>query len=354
MDGDLKRLPSAPMPDEARLEGILEVNLDILGLDLMLVGRQVITDYGKRIDLLAIDADGNLAVIELKRDRTPRDLVAQVLDYGSWIVNLGFDDVLAIHAANDPGTSFEESFSARFGASPPEILNTSHSLVIVAAELDASTERIVEYLGGQFGVPVNVVFFRYFIDESREYLARSWLIQPDEAEAKVRGGSPGRRKEQPWNGEDYYVSFGADESRSWEDARKYGFVSGGGGLWYSRSLKMLELDKRVFVCIPGKGYVGVGTVNQTSTMARDFVPIGYDKRLLDLPLVGPGIQRNLDDPETAEWIVGVSWIRDFLESEALWTPGMFANQNTVCRMRNQFTIEQIASAWGLADQSNED
>ena len=40
------------------------------------------------IDLLAIDADGNLHVLELKRDKTPRDVVAQVLDYGSWVTTL--------------------------------------------------------------------------------------------------------------------------------------------------------------------------------------------------------------------------------------------------------------------------
>ena len=223
----------------------------------MVIGRQVTTDFGKRIDLLGIDADGNLAVVELKRDRTPREIVAQVLDYGSWLVSLGFDDVVSLYATNESNVSFDEAFSARFGSGPPEVINSSHSLIIVAADLDASTERIVGYLSGQYGVPVNAVFFRYFVDEGREYLARSWLIEPSEAES-ARISSPARRKEQPWNGEDFYASFGANESRSWDDAREYGFVCGGGGVWYSRSLKMLEPGKRVFVCIPAQGYVGVG------------------------------------------------------------------------------------------------
>ncbi|HEY3406632.1 MAG TPA: hypothetical protein VGK53_00510 [Propionicimonas sp.] len=57
----------------------------ILGERLLAIGRQVHTPYGKIIDLLAIDADGNLHVLELKRDMTPRDVVAQALDYGSWV-----------------------------------------------------------------------------------------------------------------------------------------------------------------------------------------------------------------------------------------------------------------------------
>ncbi|MEI2672378.1 MAG: hypothetical protein V9G13_14980 [Marmoricola sp.] len=44
----------------------------------------------------------------------------------------------------------------------------------MAAELDASSERIVNYLR-DFGVPVNAVFFSYLEDDGRRYLARSWL-----------------------------------------------------------------------------------------------------------------------------------------------------------------------------------
>jgi RecB family endonuclease NucS len=43
----------------------------------MVIGRQVPTSYGKRIDLLAIDAGGDLHAIELKRDRTPREVSIQ-------------------------------------------------------------------------------------------------------------------------------------------------------------------------------------------------------------------------------------------------------------------------------------
>jgi hypothetical protein len=38
--------------------------------------------------VLGVDVEGRIHVIELKRDRTPREVVAQILDYGSWA--LGF------------------------------------------------------------------------------------------------------------------------------------------------------------------------------------------------------------------------------------------------------------------------
>ncbi len=78
---------ASALANEATLEAILEADPSILGLDVLLViGRQVITSFGKRIDLLCIDGDGTLFVIEVKKARTPREVVAQALDYGFWIV----------------------------------------------------------------------------------------------------------------------------------------------------------------------------------------------------------------------------------------------------------------------------
>ena len=50
---------------------------------MLLVGRQVPTDFGNYIDLLAVDDEGALHILEFKRDKTPRDVVAQLLDSGT-------------------------------------------------------------------------------------------------------------------------------------------------------------------------------------------------------------------------------------------------------------------------------
>jgi hypothetical protein len=89
--------------------------------------------------------------------------------------------------------------------------------------LDPCTERIVEYLT-DFEIPINVVF-RYLKDGDNEFLARSWLADPATTEAKTT------KKKRPWNGRDFYISFGDGNSRRWEDALKYGFVAGGGKRW---------------------------------------------------------------------------------------------------------------------------
>ena len=68
---------------EQKLEEMIVRDPRILSSEWMLIGRQEITSHGGRIDLLAIAPDGSLVLIELKRDRTPREIVAQALDYAS-------------------------------------------------------------------------------------------------------------------------------------------------------------------------------------------------------------------------------------------------------------------------------
>jgi hypothetical protein len=54
----------------------------------MIIGRQEDTGHGGRIDLLALAPDGALILIELERAKTPREAVAQALDYAGWAESL--------------------------------------------------------------------------------------------------------------------------------------------------------------------------------------------------------------------------------------------------------------------------
>lgn len=87
-DGRLLKVAPRQVDREKRLEDWIESNPDVLGERLLIVGRQVQTRYGGIIDLLALDDEGRCVVIELKRGRTPRDIVAQALDYVSWVAEL--------------------------------------------------------------------------------------------------------------------------------------------------------------------------------------------------------------------------------------------------------------------------
>jgi hypothetical protein len=332
VDGEVHRLAGGGMPNEERLEDLIEADPGILGQPLMLIGRQVITAHGKRVDLLGIDGDGALHILELKKDKTPRDVIAQALDYGSWAQSLSHEDVLDIYTGYRPNDPFEAAFEGTFGVTMPEELNTGHWLTIVAADIDPESQRIVEYLAS-FEIPVNVVFFRYFNDGDREYVARTWLIdQVQEAGPKTPRSS---RPKETWNGRDWYISFGEfSDGRSWDDAREHGFVSAGGGDWYSRSLAQVPEGARIWVCIPKCGYVGVGTTTGTS---RPFSESSLD----GLTLRGNYTYAEGDD----EWVIPVHWDKTVTRDDAFWEKGMFANQNSACRLRNQFTLERLYAAF---------
>lgn len=348
--GALQPIPLAQLDAEKRLEDAVAKDLSILGQDLLLIGRQVPTAQGKLIDILAIDPQGNLIVAELKRNRTPREVVAQVLDYASWVKDLSHEDVTALFADRNPGRQFETSFAEAFDADPPEEINQSHDLVVVCSELDSSTERIITYLAENYGVPINAVFFRYYKDGDRQYLTRTWLIPPDEVEEK-RSKSSVKRTAEAWNGRDFYVSLGEGHHRAWDDCRRYGFISAGGGKWYTQTLRNLKVGHRIFVHIPQIGYVGVGEVTAQVVPATEFnVEVdGQRVPLLQAPKKATKMDEHVGDPDKVEQVVRVRWLRAVPMEEAYWEKGLFAKQHSACKLCSRFTIERLAAHFGLTE-----
>lgn len=81
-------LKDAQLVSEQLLEDMIVQAPGLLSDDWMLIGRQENTGHGGRIDLLALAPDVSLVLIELKRDRTPREVVGQALDYAAWVEKL--------------------------------------------------------------------------------------------------------------------------------------------------------------------------------------------------------------------------------------------------------------------------
>lgn len=325
-------LTAGQLASEQKLEEMIVREPSILSSEWMLIGRQEITTHGGRIDLLAITPDGSLVLIELKRDRTPREIIAQALDYASWVEQLTPDRIAQMYQRFSNGSNLDDAFRQRFGADlDEETLNQSHQIIIVAAELDAATERILGYLNAR-DIAINAVFFQVFEHGGEQLLSRAWLIDPGETQANVASATKRKGEKEPWNGE-YYVSFGDAKSRSWDDARKYGYISAGGGAWYSQTLKMLSPGDRVWVKIPKTGYVGVGRVTESVLPVNDFtVQTAEGQRsALDILKHAELYRRNANDPDKAEHFVRVDWLDTVAESKAINEVGLFGNQNTVCQ-----------------------
>jgi len=323
-------LIESSLSKEQLLESMIVAAPSMLSDEWMLIGRQEDTGYGGRIDLLAIAPDGSLILIELKRDRTPREVVAQALDYAAWVEKLRGDEIAAIYGRFASGRNLASDFFSRFGQKLNEdSLNTSHQIVIVASSLDGSTERIVSYLSDH-EVPINVLFFQVFAHGDQQLLSRSWLLNP--LRTQVIAATTPTEPSEPWNGE-FYCSFGEGEARSWTEAVRYGFVCGGGGPWYSRTLKLLAPGDRVWVKIPDVGFVGVGRVTGRSQPASEFVvPTPDGQRPALRVLSGATYHREFaDDPDHCEYFVPVRWAQTREKAQAFYDTGLFGNQNTVCK-----------------------
>jgi len=197
LEGDsLREISKAKLNLEERLEKWLEGDISIISNDLLVIGRQVETDFDGIVDLLCLDYNGDVVIVELKRDKTPREVTAQTLDYASWVKDLSNEKITEI-ANRYLGCEgpLEEAFKRRFGAELPEILNEHHKMLIVASEIDSSSERIIKYLSDSYGVGINAVTFQYFRDGGgREFLARVFLIEPSEVEYKTQIKTTSKRK----------------------------------------------------------------------------------------------------------------------------------------------------------------
>lgn len=183
---------------EARLEAWMERDISILSTDLFVIGRQVETEFGGYIDLLCLDRNGDVVIVELKRDKTPRQITAQGLDYASWVDGLSHDAISrqANEYLSQARTTLEEAFAAHFGLPLPEVLNEDHAILIVGSEIDPSSERIIRYLSTRHGVNINAVTFSFFDDKGggAQYMARVFLVEPEEVQQRAQHGSESKRQ----------------------------------------------------------------------------------------------------------------------------------------------------------------
>jgi len=172
---------------EKDLEDWFEANPIVLtdGEPAMIIGRQVNTDGGGTIDLLGLDAEGSVLVVELKRAPTPRDVVAQALEYAAWVSSL--DDMNLRSIAHEylsktgTATSFEEGWAAAFGGYVRDVetsiassnlllevsLNERQRIFLIVEGRDERAASIVRYLRS-YGVDINLLEYNYYQTDAGE------------------------------------------------------------------------------------------------------------------------------------------------------------------------------------------
>lgn len=160
--------------------------------DFLWIGRQTsVTDEGNTMysDLLGVDFQGNLVIVELKKGRTPREVVAQLLEYAAWADQLSESQIREIAEnyfqtrSEFEGKTFDEVFRAVFEMPetdefPP--LNRTLRLFIVAEEIPERVTRVCQFLRVSHGIDVTCLVVSIFQTESNEILVSTETIVGDE------------------------------------------------------------------------------------------------------------------------------------------------------------------------------
>ncbi len=328
-----------PLNLETKIEAWVADDLTLIGVDGFVIGRQIATGHGKFIDILAMDEDANLIIIELKRDRSPRDIVAQVLDYASWVRHLSTGDVHTLALRLD--VSLAKAFHDKFGTSLPQTLNASHQMVVVASEVDEGTKRIIEYLSEEHDVGINAAFFNVFEAGGQEWLTTDALL--DQEEVKDRAV---KKAQAPWSGY-YYVTGGSEEDRPWADLRDHGFFSANGGQFYAKRLDQLSVGDKVFYYQKKNGYLGFGLVTSEKVAAAEYT-LDDGTKLIDA-LPKRYLTDDLDDPDLCAYVVGVDWQQTVAVNDARTFSGIFSNQNVVCKIRHHQTVDYLKEEFDVRE-----
>lgn len=327
----------------------IEKTPEILGEELLIIGKEVILPSGKRLDLLAIDKNAELVVIELKRDDSGEAVEWQAIKYASYCANFLPEEIYK-QVASYLGTSEEEAQKTieEFIDSDIVELNVTQRIILASRQFNSEVISAVIWLR-EFGVNIQCTRLAPYIDDHGSLFINPETIIPlpeakDYIERKEKKQRIGPQEHREWTGY-WFVNVGEGTTRNWRDNVKFGYIGAGQGVRYSSALKRLGVGDKIYAYMKGLGYVGFGEVISSAVMARDFTVVESGTPLLDVGLTATEAGANRDDEDLAEWAVGIRWIKTVPKSEAKTFSGAFANQNVVCKLRDQRTLQFVRGAF---------
>lgn len=156
------------------------------------------------------------------------------------------------------------------------------------------------------------------------------MVEEDAAHTEADGGV-------------WYVNVG---NRSWDDCRRLGFWSAGGGRRYRAAVERLSEGDQMYAYASGYGYVGAGVVTGSAERIEDFLA---DRADIDESTRSRVEGSRARDDDDAEYAIRVRWtaVRSFDRAER--KKGMFASPMTACRLAHEETLAFLRER--LADGS---
>lgn len=169
------------------LEPWIASNPSIIGDDICIIGTQVLSKSGP-IDILGIDQSGNTVIVELKREKLPRECLAQAIDYASDVATWSAERLSEV-CSKYWSKTLQEVFNDAF----PDVdlegvtLNSTQRIVLVGFSIESSLERMIEWLSDSDGVSINAIVLNYVkTTGGDELLTRTAVISEELEQARAR------------------------------------------------------------------------------------------------------------------------------------------------------------------------
>lgn len=172
---DLFRLEERELSSEKSLENYLirSDGTEIGGVEVLYVDQQGSPGEGGIFDIIGIDEQGDVVIIELKRGQSPRDIVAQALEYAASIRNEDYEQLASRYREfiEDDEASLREKHTEFFDRDDNPLsereYNTDQRLLLVGGEFSDLSLDMADFLR-EHGIDVICVTYSSFTKEEED------------------------------------------------------------------------------------------------------------------------------------------------------------------------------------------
>ena len=252
---------------EKNLENWIADNSELLfgGEKVLVIGQSVSGE--SMADILALDADGCLVIVEIKRDWSDRATVGQLLEYAAQMAGKNYEDLEELYrrynkskrSSEHTDVSLLERFQQLTDDSTAERENIpkrqqGHRICIVAPGSDEGLLRIVEWLK-EYGVPISFVPFTLYADKYGDAADILLEIEPMPKDQVV-----GENIMTEWQGDWFFLTNETYAPGAYRKMFEQSVIAIGRYKNGPANLEGSAAGERVFAYVNGKGILAVGRI----------------------------------------------------------------------------------------------
>lgn len=234
-------------------------------------------------DILALDSEGNLIIIEAKRDWSDRNTIGQILDYASHLQEWDYE-AFNSRAKKYLGANVELIKKFREFVDNPSFLEEqlckTQRLFIVAPDSDTGLHRVIDWLK-KYQVPIDYIPFKIMKTKEGEYLLK--VRQIDVEPLPLKWG---------WEGDWFFNTNETYGKGAYKKMVEHAVIAVYGYTDAKERLDRPSPGDRVFMYVNNIGIIGAGNISDEESFPSGDVfgqktDREYHRKLVNLKTVSP-------------------------------------------------------------------